>query len=217
MISNNTKIHTQYIMNTGDKVPGVTTILNSILAKPAIIYWAWQCGINGQDYRKVKDKAADIGTIAHMMVMNHFKKATPDLTEYSQSDIDKANNCLKSFYSWEKQHKLEPIAVEVPWVSDIYGYGGTADFVGLVDGQLEIIDLKTGNHLYDDYLYQVAAYRQLAIEQGYKVERARLLRIGRDDNEGFEERQILRFDHEFELFLHCLSIYNLLKVMKRKL
>lgn len=216
MTANNLKAHTQYYLTTGDSVPGVTTVLG-VLNKPALVIWSNRLGLQGIDSTKYKDKMANIGTLAHMLVMNHFKKATPDLSEFSQQDIDKANNCLKSFYSWEQQHTLVPIAIEVPWVSDIYGYGGTADFVGMIDGQLEIVDFKTGSGLYNDYLYQVAAYRQLAIEKGYKVERARLLRIGRDDNEGFEERQILKFDHEFELFLHCLSIYNLLKVMKRKL
>jgi hypothetical protein len=214
--NNNIKVHTRYYINTGDSVPGVTTVL-SVLAKPALVIWANKLGLQGIDSNKYKDKMASIGTLAHLMIMCYFRKTTPDLSEFSQQEIDKANNCLKSFYEWEKQHKLEPLVVETPWTSDIYRYGGTPDFVGLIDGQLELVDFKTGSGIYNDYLYQVAAYRQLAIERGHKVERARILRIGRDDNEGFEERQILKFDHEFQLFLHCLSIYNLLKVMKRNL
>ena len=214
--SNNTKIHTQYILNTGDKVPGVTTVLG-ILDKPNLLRWAWNCGKNGVDYLKERDKAADIGTITHLLILNHFKGTTPDLSEYSQHDISLANNCMKSFYEWEKQHKLEPLFVESVWVSDIYGFGGTPDFVGSVDGKLEIIDYKSGSGIYNNYLYQVSAYRQLAKEQNLNVERARILRIGRDDNEGFEERLITSFENEFELFLHCLSIYNLLKLMKRSL
>lgn len=214
--NNSTKVHTQYFSKQGDQVAGVTTILQ-ILSKPQLLNWAWECGLKNLDYRKIRDKAGGVGTITHLLVMHHLKNTTPDLSEYSQQDIDTAQNCMKSFYEWEKAHKLEPIMLEFPLVSDIYGYGGTPDFVGLVDGQLEIIDFKTGNAIYNDYLYQVSAYRQLAIERGYKVNRARILRIGRDDNEGFEERLITKFEHEFQLFLHCLSIYNLLKTMKRSL
>ena len=59
---------------------------------------------------------------------------------------------------------------------------------------------------------------QIMIEQGYKdLNRARILRFGKDDNSGFEDRLITKFDNEFQLFLHCLSIYNLLKTMKRRL
>lgn len=213
---NSTKAHTQYYLNTGDSVPGVTTVL-AILAKPALIIWANRLGLQGIDSTKYKDKMANIGTLAHLMVLCHFKNVKPELSEFSQQEINSANNCMKSFYEWEKQHKLEPIIIESPLVSDIYGYGGTPDFVGLVDNQLEVIDFKSGSGIYPEYIYQTAAYRQLAIEQGHKVNRARILRIGREDNEGFEERQILKFDLEFETFLHCLSIHNLLKAMKRNL
>ncbi len=215
---NKTKVHTQYYLNTGDSIPGVTTILNSILAKPALIQWAWQCGINGQDYRKVRDTAGDIGTITHLLIMHHLKNTTPDLSEYGQQDIGTAQNCMKSFYEWAKAHKLEPILVETPLSSDIYGYGGTPDCLAKVNGELELLDFKTSTAIWNDYFYQLAAYRQLVIEQGYKdLNRARILRFGKDGNAGFEDRLITKFDDEFQLFLHCLSIYNLLKVMKRKL
>jgi len=79
---------------------------------------------------------------------------------------------------------------------------------------LELLDFKTGKGIWPEYFYQLAAYRQLAKEQGHKIEHARILRIGREENEGFEERLATRFDNEFKLFTHCLSIYNLLKIMK---
>lgn len=207
--------HTQYTMNTGDNVPGVTTVLD-ILAKPALIKWANNLGLKGIDSTKFKDKMADIGKIAHKMILAYLSKE-PLITfpDYSKADIESAENCMKSYYEWEKVHTLEPIILETPLTSDIYGYGGTPDFIGMVDGQLELLDFKTGNGIWPEHFYQLAAYRQLAIEQGHKVNRARILRIGRDDNEGFEERLITRFDDEFELFKHCLAIYNLQKAMKR--
>lgn len=213
-ISNNVKAHTQYVNNNGDKIVGVTTVLNSVLAKPYLVVWANKLGLQGIDSTRFTDKMAQIGTIAHLLVMHHLKGTTPDLSEYSQADINTAQNCMKSFYEWEKIHKLEPIILETPLSSDIYNYGGTADFIGKVDGQLEIIDFKTGGGLYPEYSVQLSAYRQLAKERGYEVNRARLLRIGRDDNEGFEERLITRFDLEFDLFKHCLAIYNLKKTLK---
>jgi hypothetical protein len=211
--SEKVKAHTQYVNNNGDKIVGVTTVL-SVLSKPFLIVWANKLGLQGIDSTRYVDKMANIGTIAHLLVMHHLKGTTPDLSEYSQSDIATAQNCMKSFYEWEKVHKIEPILLEVPLASDIYNYGGTADFIGEVDGTLELIDFKTGSGIYNDYLIQVSAYRQLAKERGHDINRARILRIGRDDNEGFEERLITRFDNEFELFKHCLAIYNLKKIMK---
>ena len=60
-------IHTVYKTQDGEKVPSVTTVLN-VLAKPALIYWAWDLGIKGIDYRKYRDDKADIGTLVHKQI-----------------------------------------------------------------------------------------------------------------------------------------------------
>lgn len=209
------KAHTQYIMNTGDHVPGVTTILN-VLAKPALIKWANNLGLEGIDSTKYVDKLADIGTITHLMVMAHLTGKEVDYSEFSVQDYSIAENCMLSYYEWLKSHKVEPLIVEIPMASDIYGYGGTPDILAMVDGELELIDIKTGKAIWGESFYQVAAYRQILIERGYpNLNRARILRIGRDENEGFEERLITRFENEFKLFTHCLAIYNLQKLMRK--
>ena len=45
--SNSVKAHTQYYLKYGDRAIGVTTVLNTVLAKPSLIAWAWNCGMNG--------------------------------------------------------------------------------------------------------------------------------------------------------------------------
>jgi hypothetical protein len=215
-VNTRTKAHTQYYLNTGDAIPGVTTVLN-ILAKPALVKWANNLGLQGIDSSKYRDKMADIGTITHLLILQHLTKGELDLTEYSQQDIEAAHGCMKAYYEWEKAHTVLPVLVETPLSSDTYGYGGTPDCLAYVNGELELLDFKTSKAIWSEYFYQLAAYRQLLIEQDYKVERARILRFGKDSEGDFEERLITKFDSEFELFLHCLSIYNLLKVMKRRL
>ena len=86
------KIHTVYKLADGSRVPSVTTALG-ILNKPKLLNWAWKCGVDGLDYRAVRDNAADIGTLAHYFILCHLKHETPDTSEYSQSDIDKAETC----------------------------------------------------------------------------------------------------------------------------
>ena len=216
MPNNRVKAHTIYVNANGDRVVGVTTVLN-VLDKPALVIWSNRLGLQGIDSTKFKDKMADIGTITHLRILHELKGTEPDLSEYSQADIKASDNCMMSYHSWSKIHKLEPICIETPLTSDRYGYGGTPDFIGLVDGRLEIIDYKTGNGIYGSAYYQVSAYRQMAHELGHQVEHARILRIGRTDDEGFEERLVTKFDDEFKLFLNCLEIYNLLKKMGRRL
>jgi hypothetical protein len=208
--------HTRYINANGDMVVGVTTVLN-VLDKPALVAWSNRLGLQGIDSTKFKDKMADIGTITHLRILAELKNEVPDLSEYSQADIKTSDNCMLSYHEWLRYHKIEPICVETPLTSDRFGYGGTPDFIGLVDGRLEIMDYKTGSGIYGTAFYQVAAYRQMAHEVGHKVEHARILRIGRSNDEGFEERLITKFDDEFEMFKHCLAIHNLLKKMGRRL
>jgi len=62
--------------------------------------------------------------------------------------------------------------------------------------------------------YQLAAYSQLLSEQNITISKARILRIGRDENEGFEERVTNNLDREFEVFQHCLAIYFIQKELK---
>ena len=209
-----TDIHTVYKIKSGQRVPSVTTVLG-ILNKPALLNWAWQCGIEGKDYKLVRDNAADIGTLAHYLIMCHLKGKTPDTSEYSAENINKAETCLIKYWEWEKENKIEPILVEESLVSEEYEFGGTIDCLALLNNQLILIDHKTGKAIYPEMAYQLAAYRQLLLENGHKVMGARILRIGKNEDEGFEQRIFGNLDKQWELFLHCLVIYNLQKELRR--
>lgn len=209
-----TNAHTKYIGKDGVQVPGVTTVLG-ILNKPALISWANRLGLQGIDSNKYKDKMADIGTLAHLLIMNHLKGEETDTGEFSKNDIALAENCFLSYLEWEKSHPVKPVLIEKPLVSDKYGYGGTPDCVCYIEDDLELLDFKTGKAVYAEMFYQLAAYARLAHEHGYGIKKARILRIGRDANEGFEERVTNHLEREFEVFHHCLSIYNLMKELKR--
>ena len=212
-----TKAHTQYLLSSGESAVGVTTVLN-ILNKPALVKWANNLGLKGIDSSKARDQAADIGTIAHAMILAELTNTKADLEEYSNADIKTAENSLKSFHEWRKEHELKVILTETPLVSDKFAYGGTPDCLAIVNGELELIDFKTSNAIWDAYYYQIAAYRQLLMENGYpKLKKARILRIGKGKGADFEERVITEFQDEFKLFHHCLAIYYLLKSMNRRL
>jgi len=203
-----TKIHTIYKSKDGTRLPSVTTILG-VLEKPGLHYWIAEVTRQGEDWTKVRDAAGGIGTLAHYLILCHLKGDAPDTSEYSAQDIDQAETCLIKFWDWEKVHKIEPALVERPLVSALYGFGGTMDFYGAVDGQATLVDFKTGKALYDEYFAQLAAYRQLLLEAGLKTEAARILRIGRNEAEGFEDRLVGNLDKHWQLFLACLTVYNL--------
>ncbi|MDP2363700.1 MAG: hypothetical protein Q8M94_08015 [Ignavibacteria bacterium] len=208
-----TRIHTVYKLKSGERVPSVTTVLG-ILNKPALLDWAWQMGTQGLDYKAVRDNAGGIGTLAHMMICADLKGEKPDTSEYSQQDIGKAETCLIKYWEWAKGHKVEPIMVETPLISEQYQFGGTIDFFGNVDGRPTLVDFKTGKALYPEFFYQLAGYGQLLAEANQLIEVTRILRIGRNEDEGFEERTIGKLDKQWQVFYNCLNIYKLQRAIR---
>jgi hypothetical protein len=182
-----------------------------VLNKPSLVKWANNLGLQGIDSAKYVDEKASIGTLAHYFIMCHFKQIEPDTQDYSARQIDQAENSLLSFYEWEKSHTVNPILVEEPLVSETYQYGGTIDYYGEIDGIPTLVDFKTGKSIYPEMFYQIAAYHQLLGETGHLVTNACILRIGRDEDEGFEERKTGNLDKKWEIFAHCLAIYRLKK------
>jgi hypothetical protein len=204
------KQHTVYKNAAGKRLPGVTTVLG-VLAKPALIPWANNLGLQGITVGKYVDVLAQIGTIAHEMVTAHVKNEKFDTTDLAADLIDKAENSFLSYLEWEKQHKIEPILCEVPLVSEKWQYGGTVDFYGKIDGVLTLKDYKTSKAIWPEHFYQVAAYRELLEESGKVVDAVGILQIGRSEDEGFSEVVIADSTTERQIFFACLELHRLMK------
>ena len=207
--------HTQYKLADGTLIPGVTTPLG-VLAKPALIPWANALGLQGIKVREYVDQLAEIGTLAHAMVQAHLQGVKPDVQDYTSSQVSRAENSLLSFFEWEKSHRLKPLLLEKPLISEKYRFGGTVDCYGYLDGVATLIDFKTSKAIYDEHFYQVSAYWKLLEEAGFLVERAMILQIGREETEGFSVKVVGALSREWEIFLHALAIYELKKNGKRK-
>ena len=210
-----TDIHTVYKLKSGQRVPSVTTVLG-ILNKPALLNWAWQCGIEDKDYKAVRDNAADIGTLAHLMAIGFLAGKEVDTSEYSKQDIETAENCCLSFWEWSKVHKVDIVFCEKPLISELYKFGGTIDFYGSLDGEPTLLDIKTGKAIYDEMIYQVAAYYYLLRENAYPVKHIRIIRVSKTANETYEDRFIPQRTIElgYKVFLNCLDIYNIQRLLK---
>lgn len=207
------KAHTVYKTSDGKRVPGATTI-TGLLNKPYLITWANKLGLEGIDSTKYRDEAANVGTLAHAMIQAHLEGATVDESQFSPIDVDLAQNAVISYFEWEKQHKIEPLKCEVPMVSDTKLYGGTIDCYCMLDGVPTLLDFKTGKAIYDEYFVQLSAYKELLIENGCPVEQCRILRVGRDETEGFEERTVTDTRLYYQIFQNLLDVYYLKKQLK---
>lgn len=165
-----------YRLADGTKVPSVTTVLGRFKDSGALMKWAYTTGREhgrlealGHDapasLYEVSGKAANIGTAAHAMVEAFIAGGNPTMAgaylELEEADREKAANAFGMYRSWASQSKLEVVEQEVGMVSERYRFAGTLDAIGRIGGELCLVDWKTSNGVYSDYLLQLAAYRVL--------------------------------------------------------
>jgi hypothetical protein len=209
------KAHIRYKTADGTRVPGVTTVLG-VLAKPALVKWANNLGLQGIDSTRYVDVLAGVGTLAHALIHGHLTGRDVDTEGYSQQDIDLAENAFLSYLEWEKSHTLETLLAEAPLVSESHRFGGTVDWFGLLDGVPTVVDFKSGRAIYDDHVYQLAAYWNLIMASHSIVARGRILQVGRTEDEGFSERVITEPGLYWNVFEYCLMLYRLQQDIQRE-
>lgn len=207
------RAHTVYKTADGKRVPGATTV-TGLLNKPHLIRWANNLGLEGIDSSKYTDEAAAVGTLAHALIQAHLQGDKVNTDLFSPIQVDLAENAVLSFYEWASRHKIEPIICEIPMVSEKRRYGGTVDCYCMLDGKPTLLDFKTGKAIYDEYFVQTSAYKELLLEHGHPVEEIKILRVGRDETEGFEERSITDGTKYFKIFCNLLDIYYIKRELK---
>jgi hypothetical protein len=153
-----------YRLKDGTKVPGATTIIGRFKESGALIAWAYNRGRDGLELYESRDKAAELGTIAHDMVESFVKGKDPmdHIAGLLSEDTLQVLSAYEAFREWFDNSKLEIIEQEMQLVSEVYKFGGTPDAVARDSkGRLCLIDFKTSNGVYQDYLYQLGFYRIL--------------------------------------------------------
>lgn len=204
------KAHTRYKTKDGTLVPGVTTI-TGLAPKPALVPWANKIGLEGIEVGKYVDIYADMGTLVHYYIECYLKKQKADDSEYSQRIINIAQCAFLRVKKWIENKEYELVGSEMKLVSEKYGYGGTIDIFWYLKKVPTLSDIKTSKGIYDEQKMQVAAYRNLLIENGHKVDEVTILRVDKSENPEFESREVTKLDLHFKKFLLYLDIYRLNK------
>jgi hypothetical protein len=164
-----------YYNAAGDKLPGTTTVIGRFKESGGLVQWAYKSGrehermvAQGKEAPRhlydVVDAAALAGNVAHDMIEAHilgkeFKPEVPD------EILSKAANSFNQFLEWREQSRIEIVATERAYVSERHQFGGTVDAIGRDGkGRIVLLDWKTSNAVYQDYLIQLAAYALLLEE-----------------------------------------------------
>lgn len=209
-----------YRNDAGVRLPSVTTIIGRFKDGGALLYWANSVGREGKTLDEARIPAATAGTMAHSLVEAHLnKRPLPDL----QGDPDiiaKARRAFDAFLSWSEITKLSVRHTEVSLVSAEHRFGGTLDAIGLINGgnALSLIDWKSSNAIYADYLYQMAAYKILW-EEAYPDHPItggfHLCRFAKEEGD-YAHHHFPSLDHEAETFLAMRKLYDMVKQTEKR-
>lgn len=207
-----------YKDKAGKRLPSVTTVISRFKESGGLIHWAWNLGIEGKDYRQERDAAATAGTIAHQMVEARLRdeEYTPPVID--ADTLGKANGGFEAYLTWERMTKVSIVHSEVSLVSDMHRYGGTLDAIGEFEGKRVLIDWKTSNSVYQDYLIQLAAYKALweenypdhPIDGGFH-----LCRFGKEHGD-FAHHYYPDLSDAWEQFQLYRRAYDLDKALKKR-
>jgi hypothetical protein len=221
-----------YIVD-GQKLPGVTTIIDGTLPKKALIEWAgkttanyaidyWDelsqetpskrlARLNGARFEE-KDTAARRGTEVHTLGEQLVRGDRVDVPDELAGHVESYLNFLDT---WNP----EPVQVEMVVANRTVGYCGTADLVADLAGTRWLLDLKTGRSgIFGETALQCAAYRRAeaylgADGQEHPVAELGIQRVGaihvRAD--GWDLRPLVDDDDVWACFRHLAWLYRQLE------
>lgn len=205
-----------YFLKSGERCPSVTTIIGRFKNADPLMWWAWNEGKNGRDYRETRDKAADAGTMAHEAVERWIHKQ-PISFEGDPDVCKKAKTAFEAFLAWADQSQLVVTETEIPMISETHRYGGTADGF-TIRGKRAVLDWKSSGGIYPDYLVQVAAYGALWNEThpddpviaGYH-----LVRFDKTYGD-FHHHHWAELEAGWKAFLHLRELYEIEKELRAR-
>jgi len=204
------KPHTIYRTRDGVRVPSVTTVLG-LIDKPQLVRWANRMGLEGIDTEKFVDRAADVGTITHARIQAFVEGADFDPGEYV-GFMPATEAAFQRFVTWWGQEGYTHVESERVLVSEILRTGGTADHIARRrDGELDLLDIKTGRRIYGQAGVQVSIYRaiynEVMEEQEMRIDRAYVIRVGHEQDDELQIREVLHHQEHVEFFIHIREAY----------
>lgn len=208
--------HQRYYLSDGTQVSGASSISKMGDSPDGLIWWAWDQGRQGLDYRQTRDAAADAGTIAHFLANCYLFGAEADLREFTEEEIALAMPSYDKFVDFWTKEKLTVVSCEEQLVHEELKYGGTID-VRAVDecGKNVLLDWKSSKKkVYDSHKWQLAGYELLSNFNHPEsvIHRRAIIRIGRDPKDTFHAHWIpdSKAKQHMRIFEAQVALYNII-------
>lgn len=226
----------RYSWNDGPKVPGVTSIIKSLDKSGPLVGWAKRetaaCAVRNlplletmvrdggpeaatkwlstiPDYQR--ETAADLGTLVHSLAEALNRKQEIEVTPETEPFVT-------SYIRWRALYKPVVLNAEFMVYSETHRYGGTADLAATINGEVWLIDIKTGKNTYSETALQLAALFNADFagrpddSRKYRIPPATRFGVLHVRPDGCE---LVPYDvtaDEFEAFLACRTLHEWLEL-----
>ena len=154
-----TKKGRQYVGEDEKPVPSVTTILGDTGDKTALI--AWRKRVGEAEATRISNESAGLGTKVHKALEKFILQEDYEIKGNNHISV-MAKNMVNEMIEKGLVKVNELYGVEVGLIAEGL-YAGTADGIGMYEGDEAIIDFKTAKKMkkrewIDDYFMQGCAY-----------------------------------------------------------
>lgn len=181
------------VIYSAEKFPIGVTVLNEILERAKTAH------------AQKRDKAADVGTLAHAEVEKFIKTG-----EWKPTKDEQINEMVQKFIDWAVTNKVMFLESEKVVHSKEHFFGGKFDFTCKIDGKTYLGDYKTGSGIYFEMFLQCAAY-QLALQEqepDTKIDGHIIVNTTKDGK--FNVATHYDYETTKQGFLSALNLYKLL-------
>ena len=225
----NEKEHLYFL--DGKPMTGVTTILKVISKGDGLIQWAANMACDFIDrarqsekftiddlpeilkearfaHRKKKEEAGSAGIDIHKDIEDIIKLAIDKYNGYPPVS-DYPLGQVKQFTDWAIENKIKFLASEKRVYNDDESlwYAGTADFTAEIKGKRFVGDIKTGNQIYPEAFYQMAAYRA-ALERMGEDKFGGSVVVNLNKKGELKVEYSYFYQEDFDTFKAALTIYR---------
>lgn len=176
-------------------IPSVTTVISQVGQ-----HWLNFDSVPQDRLEFAKERGSDF----HRLAALHAKKLWID-------DItDSCVGFFKSFQEWFEAVVAEAVLVEKTLVHPVLPYKGTPDIILRIKGDqlLTLMDYKTPRVHSLGWCLQLAAYRELAIANGYPVRRVASIQPHPDGGSAKFAEYTKNLTHDFLVFRSMLTIWR---------
>lgn len=149
-----------YTDELGDFYPSSTTVLDAY-PKPYFFYeWLKTVGDRADE---IRDAQGDKGSTVHKLTDLYDQGEEVSLRDINGEIKFKRSEwaMLEKYIEFSERFKPEILTTELSLVSPKLGYGGTIDRVMKLGGKTLLVDIKTGNSIYNHFWLQMASYVKL--------------------------------------------------------